>query len=268
MPSTSLGGPPAGGAAIVPLTPLEVAAGLVLDPRRRPRPLPRAAGESPRAALEAVIRPALAHGPCLVSFSGGRDSSLVLAVAAAVARREGLPLPVPVTNRFPGAPATDESRWQEQVVGHLRLGDWVRLEHGDELDVVGPVARRVLRRHGLLWPCNAHFHVPIFERAAGGTVLTGVGGDEALSGSERGRALEVLRGRARPVPSDLRRVAYAAAPAALRTAVVAPALDVAFPWLRPRAARRVRRALAREAATQPLRWGRSFAWLHGARSLD
>ena len=57
---------------------------------------------SPRAALEAVVLRALLRPPCLVSFSGGRDSSLVLAIASDVARRHGLPLPVPATNRFPG----------------------------------------------------------------------------------------------------------------------------------------------------------------------
>ena len=58
---------------------------------------------TPRAAFEAAILPGLRRSPCLVSFSGGRDSSAVLATATAVARREGLPLPVPITHRFPSA---------------------------------------------------------------------------------------------------------------------------------------------------------------------
>jgi hypothetical protein len=92
------------------LSPLEVASGLVLDPRRSRARLPSVRqGTTPRAALEAAVLPALRRSPCLVSFSGGRDSSAVLAVAASVARREGLPLPIPATNRFPGARLTDEA---------------------------------------------------------------------------------------------------------------------------------------------------------------
>ena len=126
-----------------------------------------------------------------MSFSGGRDSSAVLAVAAHVARREGLPLPVPITHRFPSASDTQETEWQEQVIRHLGLDDWVRIDAAGDLDCVGPVAIETLRRHGLLWPCNAYFHAPIFEAAAGGAVLTGVGGDEAFSPSSWAQAFAV-----------------------------------------------------------------------------
>jgi asparagine synthase (glutamine-hydrolysing) len=68
------------------LTPLELAAGF---PRpdatpTGPGPTPKA-GFEPLAAFRAVVRAALKRPPCLVSFSGGRDSSAVLAVAAASA---------------------------------------------------------------------------------------------------------------------------------------------------------------------------------------
>ena len=66
------------------LTPLEVAlsapVGAVAEVVR-PRPL-----GSARAALERAVLPAVRSGRCHVLFSGGRDSSLVLAVATAVAR--------------------------------------------------------------------------------------------------------------------------------------------------------------------------------------
>src|SRR5687768_13796753 len=54
-----------------------------------------------REALEQAVLVGLMRPPCVVSFSGGRDSSAVLAIAAHVARREGLPLPIPVSLRFP-----------------------------------------------------------------------------------------------------------------------------------------------------------------------
>src|SRR4051812_32873556 len=188
------------------MSPLEIASGIVMPKWRSPRPLPQLpAGMTPRAALERAVLLSLRRGRCLVSFSGGRDSSAVLAVAAAVARRESLPLPVPVTHRFPAAAQTDESEWQEEVVRHLGLDDWVRLEIAEELDALGPVATAAVRRHGVMWPGNAYFHVPIFEAATGGTVLTGIGGDEAFMPSSWSRQLDVLARRVRPRPRDVLR---------------------------------------------------------------
>jgi asparagine synthase (glutamine-hydrolysing) len=63
----------------------------------------------PVTELERVVVPALRRPPCLVSFSGGHDSSLVLAAAARAARRERLPAPIPVTWRVRDAPAAEES---------------------------------------------------------------------------------------------------------------------------------------------------------------
>ena len=164
------------------MRPLEIAAGLPLRPFTDPVQLARVSME-PSVALKRAVLPALLRPPCVVSFSGGRDSSLVLAAAVAVARTEGLALPVPITVRFPASAATDEQEWQERVVGQLGVADWVRLDLGDELDCIGPVARPVLLRHGVLWPPNAHFHVPQLEHAVGGALLTGVGGDEIFSPS-------------------------------------------------------------------------------------
>jgi asparagine synthase (glutamine-hydrolysing) len=249
------------------LTPLEVACGLVLDPAHRALRLPPSPpGATPRSALERAILPALERAPCIVSFSGGRDSAAVLAVATHVARRESLPLPVPVTNRFPAAAQADEA-WQEAIVAHLRLPEWVRLDHTDELDCVGPVAARVLRRHGLLWPFNAHFHVPILEQARGGSLLTGIGGDEALSPSPRARPWELATGRVRPEPRDALRIGYALAPRALRRRLLARRVDPLCPWLRPAAQHALTRAIAAEMACEPARWRARFAWLAGSRAL-
>lgn len=252
------------------LTPLEVASGLVLGPPSKPVPLPDPPGgaENPREALERVVAPALARPPCLVSFSGGRDSSSVLAVASHVARREGLPLPIPATHRFPDAAGTEESEWQEQVVRHLGLDEWVRVEATTELECIGPVAQSVLRQHGLFWPLNSHFHVPLFEQAAGGSLLTGIGGDEAFSRSSRQRVLNVIGGRVRPVPRDALRLAMVAAPRGVRARRIGRRLPLDLAWLKPDALRSVTAALAAEVASEPLRWSRRCAWIRGLRYVE
>jgi asparagine synthetase B (glutamine-hydrolysing) len=251
------------------LTTLEISSGLVLPPARRAPALPRLEpGTTPRTAFEAAVRPLLDRSPCLVSFSGGRDSSAVLAVATAIARREGLPLPVPVTHRFPSAALTQETEWQEQVIGHLGLSDWVRIDAAGDLDCVGPVATEVLRRHGLLWPCNAYFHAPIFEAAAGGAVLTGVGGDEAFSPSSWTHAFNVLKLKARPGPRNLKHVGFAFSPQFVKRAVIRRSLPEVCPWLRPAARDRIERFVAAEAASEPLRWKTRYRHLADSGYLE
>lgn len=209
----------------------------------------------PRQAVEEVVRRALRRTPCLVSFSGGRDSSTILAVAAAVARTEGLPLPVPVTLRFHRAPLSQESEWQEQVVRHLDLPDWERIELSSELDLVAPLATARLRRHGLLWPPFTHFHSPIFELGVGGTVLTGVGGDEML----RQGVLGGLRGRSALRRSNLRRAAMALSPRPVRRAMFARRAPMRFPWLTHDAEAEVIRRRDDERARTPYRWDANVA---------
>ena len=95
----------------------------------------------------------------MIGFSGGRDSSALLAVATALAQREAWPKPVPVTLRY-HSERTVERPWQEMMIAHLGVDDWVRLKLTDELDFVGPVAAEGLHRHGVLFPANAHMIVP------------------------------------------------------------------------------------------------------------
>jgi hypothetical protein len=257
----------------VALDPLEIASGLVFGHVREPSaPDP---GLDPLRALVGAAREALLRPPCLVSFSGGRDSSAVLAVAAAVARREGLPLPVPVTNRFAAVQSSREDEWQERVIAHLGVEDWVRLDLADELDCVGPYARRALASHGLLWPFNAHFHAPLFEAARGGSLLTGIGGDEILGESSWARAVDVLAARVRPQPRDVRRVAFYVAPSAVRRPWISRRLPLAFGWLRPDARRELVRRWTAQAASEPrlprrhARWRGSFRYERvGVDSLD
>jgi Asparagine synthase len=259
------------------LSPLELASGLVFGAGPRRARASEDVRAQPAEALEEAVLPALARGPCFVSFSGGRDSSVVLAAAVSAARREGLPLPVPVTNVFPEAAGSSESEWQELVVTHLGLTEWVRLELHDELDCVGPLAQGILERHGLLWPFNAHFHAPLLEVARGGTLLTGVGGDELLGTSHWARAAAVLSGAVRPGLRDVPRAALALAPYAVRRAVLRRRLpvDTRLAWLTDSANEELLRCCADDLAGEPLRWAdRRRRWSErreteiGLRSLD
>ena len=240
------------------LSPVEIASGVVFG-MGPAGPAKDAAGDA-MSAIERAVLPALRRPPCLVSFSGGLDSSAVLAVAAAVARREGLPGPIATTIRFPNAPGSDETSWQELVVKHVGVDDWIRLERDDELDALGPVATAALERHGLLWPFNTHFQAPILEAAAGGSLLTGIGGDEALGRSRRRVAL----GRSpslRATPRHLARAVAELAPRSVRRSLVSRRMWFAPPWLRPGALAEARRALAGDAACEPLRRSRRLpAW--------
>jgi asparagine synthetase B (glutamine-hydrolysing) len=251
------------------LSALEVACGLVFGANPRTRLPTLHPHETPRTTLEDAIRPALEHPPCLVSFSGGRDSSAVLAVATELARREGLAPPIPVTNRFPEAADTDESQWQERVVRHLRVEDWIRLEFDDQLDIVGPIAMRVLERHGLIWPFNAHFHAPMLREAHGGSLLTGAGGDEAFTGSSWPRTVAVLSRRVSPKPRDVLRLGFAVAPQFVRSRVVRRRVrtDI-LPWLTETARRRLVAAWAAEAASEPVRWRSRYQWWRRVRYLS
>ena len=236
-------------------TPLETACGLALGIDDEATQLVLRRDLDARHAIDDTLRQALARPPCLVSFSGGRDSSVVLAAATALARRERLPLPIPISYRFAAAPGSHERDWQERVIAHLGLTDWERLDLGAELDAIGPVAQDVLRRHGPLWPFNTHFHEPLLRRAAGGSLLTGVGGDEIFGRGVWADARAVIGGRRRPRPRDVRTVALPLVPMAVRRRRMAQRHEVRWPWLprRPTPQRTCARRLARRhaAAVEP-----------------
>jgi asparagine synthase (glutamine-hydrolysing) len=194
-----------------------------------------------------------------VSFSGGRDSSTVLAVTTEVARREGLPEPIPVTLRFLEAPNAVEDDYQEKVVRHIGLRDWERIEIADELEFTGPIAATALRRHGVLFPATAFLLLPALERARGGTLIAAFGGSDMFLFWRWARVADLLAGRARPRRGDLRPLAMAALPRALRGALarrLAP--PDRFPWLRDSAASEVVRILAQEVGTEPVRFNKAI----------
>jgi len=215
-------------------TPLEIATGRLLGAEEPPE-LPDHGGMTPLDALRAAILPAVASGTCFVTFSGGRDSSAVLAVAVDLARREGLAEPIPVTVRFRDTPGAGEPEWQDLVVRDLGLTDWVVLEVEDELDVVGPVATALLQRHGVLYPAHSCLWSVLLGQASGGTLLSGIGGDTVFSTPLVFLHRAQVGGR-RPRLEDLRRLAFGASPAPLRRAVLRRHAT-RLPWLRPAAQR-------------------------------
>jgi asparagine synthase (glutamine-hydrolysing) len=217
------------------MSPMEIVFGYLLGHTGSlPRPADRSA--TPRQALERVVRTALERPPCGVAFSGGRDSSAVLAIATHVARRDGLPEPVPITRVFPAVEEAAEREWQETVVRHLGLRDWHRAVIHDELDVVGPLAAEHLAAHGVVWPPTIAGDRPLVDAVPGGSVIDGEGGDEVLgfAAHRMARLTPLLR---HPRPMRWRRVRSALgalAPAGVRARHERRGWgEEPFPWLRP-----------------------------------
>jgi asparagine synthase (glutamine-hydrolysing) len=221
---------------------------------------------SPLTALENAVLPAVSRPPCVVTFSGGRDSSLVLAVAARVARREGLPPPVPATIIFKGTKTAEESSWQELVINHLGLDKWIHRDITTDLDFVGPLAADVLKKHGILWPLNVYVHQALMDHAAGGSLMTGMHGDTVFGGGRWLMANQVLSGRQRPTLRDSTRVAFAVAPKWMRRQVFRHRMWEA-PWLLPGIQKDFKRQFARVQAEEPRRWDRWIGWFANHRSV-
>lgn len=265
----ALTGPTGTFSAAPALTPLEVATGTPwgLSPGSVPLRVTRRA-LSPVEALEQVLVTALERPPCLVSFSGGRDSSGLLALAARVSRQRGLDLPIPATLVFPADAAANEDEWQQVVLKELDLPDWARVEvAAGELDAVGPVAAKALARHGLLWPFNTHFHAPIMELASGGSVVTGFGGDELARASAACRAERLLTRQQRAGKwGTAAGIGLAVAPRPVREAVFRGRFVDRTPWLTPAGKRLAREADTRDDAAVPFGFDRKLcAWVWRSR---
>jgi asparagine synthetase B (glutamine-hydrolysing) len=251
------------------MTPLDIAAGGMLgtEPREPLPKIPR--GDTMVDVFEAMILPALRSERCLVSFSGGRDSSWVLAGATEMARRNGLPDPVPITYRPTGIPEAEENGWQEEVVAHLGLDDWERIDVTDELNLVGPWAQTALRRHGRFFPASAFMLLPMFERARGGTLVVAQGGEEMYIYWRWARLVDALALRRRPTRGDLRMLALAMAPLPLRRRIAMRSAPPApFPWLTGEAAREVSRIFADEVGTEPIRYSAALRGLLRHRCMS
>lgn len=247
------------------LTPLEIASSVLTGPDDAGDAREPAAGRSARTALEESLLRALLRPPCVVGFSGGRDSSALLACAMRVARREGLPAPLPVTLTFAAAPQSREEDWQELMLRHLGSTDRISREFGDELDLVGPVAERVMALEGLPYPYNLHLLWPLIDEASGGSFVTGLGGDQALHPA--GRRLDVLARRVRPAPRDVARIAVDVGPRAIRRRVLRGRVGLEFPWLRTDANARLSREWLEDQVRLPFRWDRQLGELWRSRFM-
>jgi asparagine synthase (glutamine-hydrolysing) len=242
------------------MDPVEIACGWVSGYEIDPLPRTQAA---PRVALDEVLARYLEFSPCLIAFSGGRDSSALLAAAVSLARREGLPLPVPVTLAYPGVADTDEASWQRRVLEYVGVTDRIVLEVDDEHDAVGPIATGLLRRHGQLWPPNIAPTWRMMDQARGGALLTGEGGDEIFGLKRITPLTKVLKTRGRvgrrvyPLAAEALAPAWVRRRAALRTRYRPP-------WLREPAQALVGHRYAQDMAAFALHAGR-HAWQFAAR---
>lgn len=217
----------------------------------------------PFSALEEAVAAAVTRPPCCVAFSGGRDSSLVLAATVRAAIRRGCEPPIPVTMRFAGDRTTHEAEWQALVLDHLGLESRVVIDLENELDFVGPEAAVALRRRGALFPPNIHSLAPLLRQARHGSLVVGLGGDEILGGYRWTRLNDALARRRRPTVRDFGQLAFAALPASARARVRPRRGRLGSPvWLRPEAARRFR-ALTRSSRDEPVRFDHAIR--HAAR---
>lgn len=222
---------------------------------------------SARDALEDLLRAALGQGPVVVSFSGGRDSSAVLAIAMHVARRHGLPLPAAVSIRYPGVAEADESNWQELVARHIGLEDWQVIDGTESHGALGTAAQEVLRESRVpLFPPGSAALGARAACARGGTLLTGEHGDWVLGYKRMTIARSLWRRRGRGGAWLWQAAATSLSPAPIRRHLAARTLGV-LPWLRPAVAERRRREAAREEASVPLRWDREVTSLLDRRFL-
>jgi asparagine synthase (glutamine-hydrolysing) len=153
------------------------------------------------------------------------------------------------------------------TIDHLGLQRWELVPIGDELDPLGPVATRVLRRNGLFWPPVAHRIVPLLEAARGRVLVFGTGGDEMFSPWGPHPFQERLDFRVRPFRKAAKRAAFNLLPARLRI-YVRLRRRRHLPWLRPVARREVERRYRAVLRRRRKSWAETIQRLPDSRNFE
>lgn len=228
-----------------------------------------AALASARQRFDEAVLAALQRPPCVIAFSGGRDSSAILAVAVELARRHGLDEPVAATHSFPEDEHADERAWQEKVVRHLDLKEWVQVVDDGSFDILGSQSREALLQHGVLWPALLNGLVRLAGLAPGGSFVVGEGGDEVL-GIQRMTGINLLlTEKRRPSAGHRSMLVDALAPRPLaRRRVRRAALEMgSHPWLPHDYQVAYADVIAHDNCDAPLRWDRAVVRHAGRRNV-
>lgn len=222
-----------------------------------------------RDAMEQELIAALLRPPCVISFSGGRDSSTLLAIAQQLAKKEGLEPPIALTDRYPYAPESLEDDWQRQVIEHVGCKRWEIIDHqrGDH-ELLGDDALRWLERYGPLYPTNWVTFEGAARLASGGTLLTGYGGDELFAPALR-PYYAALRNRTRPALRRTHTLPGEVLPRWARARVLRRSTTPArVAWLRPATRRRMMRAEAEDLSRVPWDYGTMIRGVHTDRDYQ
>lgn len=238
------------------LTRFDLACGMPLGTKKVVEPLPRASSASLPEIAEQVCARLMTRDPVYMTFSGGGESAMALAVNSAYARSHGMPDPVPITLRHPGLSSPDVVAQQEKIIAHLRLREWERVEVEEDLELIGALGGRTLLALGLLWPAHTYTMVPLMERARVLVLITGL--TDFFAFWRWAPLAAMLHERRRPSANELGLLASTLLPAAARARLARRAgIPPPMPWLRPQAERQVLRKLTGRQADVPLRFDRA-----------
>lgn len=248
------------------LTPAEIASGWVFGYGASP-PDVAVRRSSVLETLERVILAASSDRPWYVLFSGGRDSSVILAAALRAARRSQLPDPIPVIVRYPFAAGTEETEWQDRVLVHLDLSNAMIISCTDESDLLAPTAVASLMDTGAVFPPAAHCMTHVYERLRGGVIFTGECGDEVFGNQRVTPLRNIFAERGIAGAPHVRRIWGSIQPAWVAQREGFASTDDWLGWLSPATRRDFVRACVRERQALPFHWSQSMKLLESRRAI-